>query len=126
MSTALEFKSPAARQWIERLANKKPHEVNTKYVSPAWTGEFGGSAVTRDQLVENVRNQLQTFDEITWPRTISNPRTDGDKLTVRAEGPYQAVKQDTREPVQMQLANDDTWQKGPNGWLNIYSKALET
>lgn len=97
----------------------------TKYISPDWTGAFGGGPVTRDQLVDNVRNQLQNFDQISWPRTISDPRAEGDKLTVRAEGPYRAVKADSREPVHMELANEDTWRKGPTGWQNIYSRAIE-
>lgn len=110
---------------VNQAFQNKDLDGITKYISPDWTGEFGGGAVTRDPLVENVRNQLQNFDEISWPRTISHPRTDGNKLTVRAEGPYKAVKADSREPIQMDLANEDTWQKGPNGWQNIYSKALE-
>jgi hypothetical protein len=51
---------------------------------------------------------------------------ESDKLTVRAEGPYQALKAGSQEQIQMQLVNDDTWHKGPSGWQNIYSKALET
>lgn len=96
-----------------------------KYIAEDWTGEYGGHTVKKSDLVGNVREQLETLDHIDWPRTLSIVSVEGDKLTIRSEGTYRAVKKENGEQVEMKLANEDTWQKGPQGWLNIYSQSLE-
>ena len=110
---------------IEVAFRNKDLNGIAKYISPEFTGAHGTHTFTRDQLLENVRSQFQDFDDISWPRRIGDVHTDGDKVTVRAEGTYRAVRSDTREPVQMELANHDTWRKGPDGWQNIHSTGLE-
>jgi len=97
----------------------------TKYISPDWKGFHGDSIATRDQLLDNLNSQFQEFNEISWPRTIGNARVDGETVTVRAEGHYHAVKAVTGEPFDMDIANDDTWANGPDGWQNISSTGPE-
>ena len=109
---------------IATAIHGKDLNVIAKYISHDWTGVHGEAIVTREILLENLRSQFERFDEISWPRSLSDFRMDGKQVTVRAAGLYGATQRDSHELICLDLANDDTWLEGPSGWQNIYSKGL--
>ena len=111
---------------IETAFRTKDLDGVAKYISTSFTGAHGEHTVTRDDLLENVRTQFQDYDDISWPRRIGDAHTEGDKITVRAEGTYRAIKAENQEPIKMELANHDTWQDGPEGWQCVHSTGLRT
>jgi hypothetical protein len=95
-----------------------------KFIGPDWEGEANGKIVTREDLKGHVEGQFRDLTDIHWPRTVSLPRADGDRLTVRAAGIYRARKAGSGEPVEMDLTNDDTWVRTDSGWQNVHSRAI--
>ena len=124
MANEIEELTPIYDEIAEAFRHKDLEAI-AKYISSDWTGAHGENKVTRDQLLENVASQFKDFNDISWPRTLSNPRFDGDNVTVRAAGTYRAMKADSGEPFEMELANDDSWRKGQDGWQSVFSTGLE-
>jgi hypothetical protein len=112
-------------QEIEKAFHDKDLEAVASHIAPGWTGEAKGERVTREQLLGNVRNQFETLDDISWPRTITLISATDTEAVVKAVGDYCATKADTGEPFEMHLANQDTWTLGPGGWQVSGSLALD-
>jgi hypothetical protein len=115
----------AAYAEIEEAFRNKALDTLAKYIAPGWTGVAGEHTVTRDELLDNVRGQFETLDDISWPRTITLVSAGPDRIVVNAAGTYRAIQRENGEPFELYLANEDTWTHGPNGWQNSGSRSLE-
>lgn len=110
---------------IDEAFRSKDLDTVARHIAPNWVGTAGGKTVTRDQLMENVWHQFETLDNISWHREIELVGAEGELVTVRAVGVFRATKRESGEPLELNLANDDTWTNGPGGWQVTRSVGVE-
>ena len=118
-------KVEAAYAEIDEAFRNKDLDAVARHTAPDWSGTTGEKTVTRDQLLENVRMQFETLENISWNRTVNLVSADDDRIVAKATGVFRAVKRANGDPVELNLANEDTWRRGPTGWQVSHSVALE-
>jgi hypothetical protein len=92
-----------------------------KFMSPEWQGFAKGEDVELSDLKAHLEGQFRELENIRWHRTLTNPRLNGDQITVLATGTFHATKTETGEKITIDLANDDTWTRSGDDWLIIRS-----
>lgn len=107
---------------IEEAFKNKDLATISRFTAPEWTGwDPNGSAVTREKLMDNVRNMFETVDVLSWPRKVTKVKETNKHFDVTAGCPLR-TKNKQGEIEEQPITNVDTWFESPEGWVIVRSR----